>query len=617
MPEKQPSTSSSASNKGKAIAAATKSQQQRNTRPSAYSSDDDTVPVKSQTNPQPTKKPVADAKKKPIAAQIIKAKTAASNSVSVPPSTGGKAPPAVVKQQQQQMHNLNKSLVSKSNVGAAKAASKPTPANSTQAVKPTPAAATLANAESKKKSIFSPDNSTESEDDDATIKKAPQKSSNAPKAKQQPSQPPAARPKGRPPIHNSRSSVKVQDKRTSKSSAESSAGSTSQTETTTTSDTESESSADSSPPITKKSINKKGVPQVKSAPSSASKSESKDNGNSDSDAENKQTPNVMRKLTRSSSTRKSKHLTGNILYAHLLFHLNYFGFILAIFNPGKASETESESESKRSLSKSPVKRAPGTKGKSKSNSKTNAKQTNSSPVKKTTPTVPEERRCPVDGCDSNGHLGGHLDKHFTQEACPIYHNMTLTDTNAWASERAQRQEERKKALILYEPNKKSVTVEQKAYQLKVKDIRSKFKPNPPSPTIPNTRPHPIMSTMHKDREPTLTGLVSDYDLQLFREAQALASEKIEEEVKDIPVGKGTKYILMGRHTMEVWYQSPYPDDAARLPKLYLCEFCLRYQKSEVGMKRHAAKCVWRHPPGDEVSRNVFREKFNFFSLKST
>lgn len=53
--------------------------------------------------------------------------------------------------------------------------------------------------------------------------------------------------------------------------------------------------------------------------------------------------------------------------------------------------------------------------------------------------------------------------------------------------------------------------------------------------------------------------------------------------------------------MEVWYQSPYPDDAARLPKLYLCEFCLQYQKCEIGMKRHAAKCVWRHPPGDEVN----------------
>lgn len=64
---------------------------------------------------------------------------------------------------------------------------------------------------------------------------------------------------------------------------------------------------------------------------------------------------------------------------------------------------------------------------------------------------------------------------------------------------------------------------------------------------------------------------------------------------------------MGRYKMEVWYQSPYPDDVIRLPKLYLCEFCLRYQKSEVGMKRHAAKCVWRHPPGDEVF-STFRTK---------
>lgn len=67
------------------------------------------------------------------------------------------------------------------------------------------------------------------------------------------------------------------------------------------------------------------------------------------------------------------------------------------------------------------------------------------------------------------------------------------------------------------------------------------------------------------------------------------------------IGYHFRYITMGRHNMEVWYQSPYPDDAARLPKLYLCEFCLRYQKSEITMKRHAAKCVWRHPPGDEVS----------------
>lgn len=36
----------------------------------------------------------------------------------------------------------------------------------------------------------------------------------------------------------------------------------------------------------------------------------------------------------------------------------------------------------------------------------------------------EERLCPVEGCNSNGHLSGHLEKHFTIDACPLYHNLT-------------------------------------------------------------------------------------------------------------------------------------------------------------------------------------------------
>lgn len=131
-----------------------------------------------------------------------------------------------------------------------------------------------------------------------------------------------------------------------------------------------------------------------------------------------------------------------------------------------------------------------------------------------------------------------MEKHFTLEACPFYHNMTLADTKAWALERQQREEERKKALILYEPSKKQCTVDQKAYQLKVKEIRNKFKPPLTSPS----RSIHANAHFHKDkeREPNLTGLVSDYDLQLFREAQARSSEKIEEELKDIQTGKGTK-----------------------------------------------------------------------------
>lgn len=190
------------------------------------------------------------------------------------------------------------------------------------------------------------------------------------------------------------------------------------------------------------------------------------------------------------------------------------------------------------MSKSPVKRAPA-KGKSK-NSKSNTKN-NASPTKKIS-TIPEERRCPVEGCESVGHLGGRLEKHFTQEACPLYHNMTLADTKAWALERQQREEERNKAHILYEPSKKQCTVDQKAYQLKVKELRNKFKPSLTSPTrTSHTNAH-FQNQKDMDREPNLTGLVSDYDFQLFREAQARSSEKIEEELKDIQTGKGTKCV---------------------------------------------------------------------------
>ena len=284
----------------------------------------------------------------------------------------------------------------------------------------------------------------------------------------------------------------------------------------------------------------------------------------------------------------------------------HFVHFPAIFNPSKASEaSESETDNKRSLSKSPVKRA-------KIKNSTKSKPTPVPNNKKASP-VSEERKCPVEGCDSIGHLSGNNDKHFTQEACPLFHNMPLSETKSWSSERKQHDEEREKAIILFDPLKKQLTVEQKAYQLKVREIRSKFKPISPSPTrqMNGTLNQQLMAEK-ATREPSLAGLVSDYDTQLFREAQAISSEKMENDLMKLPPEKGTKFITMGRHNMEVWYQSPYPEDAARLPKLYLCEFCLRYQKSEVGMKRHAAKCVWRHPPGDEVCLGMNRVRKLFY-----
>ena len=61
-------------------------------------------------------------------------------------------------------------------------------------------------------------------------------------------------------------------------------------------------------------------------------------------------------------------------------------------------------------------------------------------------------------------------------------------------------------------------------------------------------------------------------------------------------------ILFGRYEISTWYSSPYPHEYARLPKLFLCEFCLKYMKSRPILKMHVRKCAWRHPPGTEIYR---------------
>merc|ERR1719361_752840 len=63
-----------------------------------------------------------------------------------------------------------------------------------------------------------------------------------------------------------------------------------------------------------------------------------------------------------------------------------------------------------------------------------------------------------------------------------------------------------------------------------------------------------------------------------------------------------KMIQFGRYHITTWYSSPYPQEYAKLPKLFLCEFCLKYMKSRAILERHMKKCPWRHPPGVEIYR---------------
>ncbi|KAJ1996182.1 Histone acetyltransferase [Coemansia spiralis] len=69
------------------------------------------------------------------------------------------------------------------------------------------------------------------------------------------------------------------------------------------------------------------------------------------------------------------------------------------------------------------------------------------------------------------------------------------------------------------------------------------------------------------------------------------------------VGYQVKKIRIGACEIDSWYISPYPDEYSRYPLLYICEFCLKYMKSEYTYHRHCMKCMLRHPPGDEIYRD--------------
>ena len=59
----------------------------------------------------------------------------------------------------------------------------------------------------------------------------------------------------------------------------------------------------------------------------------------------------------------------------------------------------------------------------------------------------EERKCPTPGCDSMGHLSGvtKLDHHFTQEACPMYHNTIKKECRDFRLEINKKHSARRKA----------------------------------------------------------------------------------------------------------------------------------------------------------------------------
>ncbi|WOO85851.1 Histone acetyltransferase ESA1 [Vanrija pseudolonga] len=67
--------------------------------------------------------------------------------------------------------------------------------------------------------------------------------------------------------------------------------------------------------------------------------------------------------------------------------------------------------------------------------------------------------------------------------------------------------------------------------------------------------------------------------------------------------KNLNKLQIGKAEVEAWYFSPYPQEYAHLPKLYICEFCLLFYPSPTQLSRHRTKCTLQHPPGNEIYRH--------------
>ncbi|XP_065669066.1 histone acetyltransferase KAT6A isoform X1 [Hydra vulgaris] len=103
-------------------------------------------------------------------------------------------------------------------------------------------------------------------------------------------------------------------------------------------------------------------------------------------------------------------------------------------------------------------------------------------------------------------------------------------------------------------------------------------------------------------QPKLPG-VTEKDEEMFRNAQEKANSYVtanNEPVSSINNVRCPPKIEFGKYEIETWYSSPYPQEYASAPKLYLCEFCLKYMKTRTILKRHLMKCHWSHPPADEI-----------------
>ena len=77
--------------------------------------------------------------------------------------------------------------------------------------------------------------------------------------------------------------------------------------------------------------------------------------------------------------------------------------------------------------------------------------------------------------------------------------------------------------------------------------------------------------------------------------------------------KTVESIQFGKHWLETWYFTALPKEY-HTKCLYICDFCLFFCVQKKELKRHSLRCKVRHPPGDEIYRDV---NIAFFEVDGT
>ncbi|KAI9258248.1 acyl-CoA N-acyltransferase [Sporodiniella umbellata] len=102
------------------------------------------------------------------------------------------------------------------------------------------------------------------------------------------------------------------------------------------------------------------------------------------------------------------------------------------------------------------------------------------------------------------------------------------------------------------------------------------------------------------------GTPGEPDKQSFEKAREMAEEIANPEGAEMMGGIDVpkiRQISFGNYLIDTWYIAPYPEEYSQSRILYICEFCMKYMKSQFVAQRHRKKCTAQHPPGDEIYRD--------------